>query len=115
MDLTQRAQQGGAGACSPGTSPAGASPPGASSSKAAGGAAGTAAAERFRKSSILARIDTAAFQSSTKIEALREEVHRWVGGKYLEKAFVSGTFCMLLYSARAGYSPLQHAGAWLLW
>lgn len=32
---------------------------------------------QYRKNSILSRFDTAHFQSSTKIEALREEIHRW--------------------------------------
>ena len=64
VDLTQHARQG--------ASPGGAGAPAAPAAAAVRAAASTA----YRKSSILSRIGAGAFRSSTKIEALREEIHR---------------------------------------
>ena len=49
-----------------------------------------------KKSSILSRIQTADFQSSTKIEALREEVHKMLQADPSAKAIVFSQFTSML-------------------
>ena len=49
-----------------------------------------------KKSSILSRIKTDNFQSSTKIEALREEVHRMLQADPSAKAIVFSQFTSML-------------------
>lgn len=59
------------------------------------GPAATATVSRKRKS-ILSRIARDAFQSSTKIEALREELHRMVAADASSKAIVFSQFTSML-------------------
>lgn len=49
-----------------------------------------------KKSSILSRIKTTDFQSSTKIEALREEVHKMLQADPSAKAIVFSQFTSML-------------------
>lgn len=51
---------------------------------------------QYRKNSILSRFDTAHFQSSTKIEALREEIHRMLERDPSAKAIVFSQFTSFL-------------------
>lgn len=52
--------------------------------------------KKFRKESILSRFDTSRFQSSTKIEALREEIHCMLEREPSAKAIVFSQFTSFL-------------------
>lgn len=51
---------------------------------------------KFKKQSILSRINTSSFQSSTKLEALREEVHNMLHYDPSAKCIVFSQFTSML-------------------
>ncbi|GAB4813783.1 hypothetical protein N2152v2_000829 [Parachlorella kessleri] len=95
VDLTQQVQQGG--------SPGGPGAPAAPVVAAVRAAANTV----YRKSSILSRIGAGTFRSSTKIEALREEIHRMLERDPSAKGIVFSQFTSMLDLC---YFRLQQCG-----
>lgn len=61
-----------------------------------GGGANGAAAEKFKKRSIMNRINTRAFQSSTKLEALNEAIQRMLAADPSAKCIVFSQFTSML-------------------
>ena len=59
-------------------------------------AAGSTVLTKFKKRSILSRIDMRSFQSSTKLEALREEIHAMLAHDPSAKCIVFSQFTSML-------------------
>jgi hypothetical protein len=81
----------------PDAAPAKPSPsPGAKRGRGGGGGGGGGGPAGFKKSSILSRIDAAAFQSSTKLEALHEEIRAMLRADASAKCIVFSQFTSML-------------------
>lgn len=79
-----------------GSSPAGPSPSSKTVVSSCGGGGGGAYAARVRKASILNRIDLSLFQSSTKLEALSEEIDAMLRADASAKCIVFSQFTSFL-------------------